>query len=453
MNVILGSGLAGLSTSYHLGHEHCLLLEKEAHACGHVHTEVRDGFTWDEGPHVSFTRNDYVKRLFEQGVRGEFIELAVRNRNYYRGHWIEHPAQSNLYQVPEPLRSQCLQSFLDQRTAPQKSASQPANYRDWLNLVFGKVFADTFPAPYTRKYWTVEPEQLTTDWVGSRMFHPEIEDVVRGAKGPLGRQTHYITGARYPKHGGYEAFIQGIAKGARIEFGHEVEAVDLRARKVFVSRGRTIGYDRLINTLPLPVFVRRCVQATAEVLEAADQLQCSQLLLVNVAAPHPTRIEGHWFYVYDQDKLATRINCTEQLSSNNAPPHHTGVQVEVYRSPREGNFMPAKAVAAKVVDELVEMGFIDASCRERLRVHTVWVPWANVIFDHQRRVAMNAMLDWLAQYGLAREAEDLSSAERWDSPESLDRQARLFLAGRFGQWKYFWTDDCVLRGAKLAGRI
>jgi hypothetical protein len=26
----------------------------------------------------------------------------------------------------------------------------------------------------------------------------------------------------------------------------------------------------------------------------------------------------------------------------------------------------------------------------------------------------------------------------------------LALAGRFGQWKYFWTDDCVLRGYALA---
>ena len=26
----------------------------------------------------------------------------------------------------------------------------------------------------------------------------------------------------------------------------------------------------------------------------------------------------------------------------------------------------------------------------------------------------------------------------------------LALAGRFGQWKYYWTDDCVLRGKKLS---
>jgi len=27
--------------------------------------------------------------------------------------WIDHPAQTCLYQVPEPLRTQCLESFLE----------------------------------------------------------------------------------------------------------------------------------------------------------------------------------------------------------------------------------------------------------------------------------------------------------------------------------------------------
>ena len=36
--------------------------------------------------------------------------------------------------------------------------------------------------------------------------------------------------------------------------------------------------------------------------------------------------------VYDEDKYATRINCTEVLSPNNAPNKKSGIQVEVYFS-------------------------------------------------------------------------------------------------------------------------
>jgi len=113
--LILGAGLAGLSASYHIGHDKCLILEKHLHNCGHLHSETREGFTWDQGPHVSFTKSDYVRDLFAKSVLGEFDEYEVKIANYYQGHWINHPAQSNLYQVPEPLRSRCLESFLQTR--------------------------------------------------------------------------------------------------------------------------------------------------------------------------------------------------------------------------------------------------------------------------------------------------------------------------------------------------
>ena len=40
-----------------------------------------------------------------------------------------------------------------------------------------------------------------------------------------------------------------------------------------------------------------------------------------------------------------------------------------------------------------------------------------------------------------------------ESPGNSLLAGRLMLAGRFAQWKYFWTDDCVLRGRQLAGEF
>ena len=77
MTTILGAGLAGLSTAYHLGAD-SLIFEKHDHSGGHVHSTKINGFTWDEGPHVSFTKYDYVKKLFEEsageGVCKNFTE-------------------------------------------------------------------------------------------------------------------------------------------------------------------------------------------------------------------------------------------------------------------------------------------------------------------------------------------------------------------------------------------
>ena len=121
--LILGAGLAGLS-SYHIGHGRCILLESKSHAFGHISSYEREGFTWDEGPHVSFTKHAYVRELFEDSLVGKFEEYEVTTGNYFKDRWIDHPAQSNLYQVPEPLRSQCLDSFLSSRERASKAGIQ-----------------------------------------------------------------------------------------------------------------------------------------------------------------------------------------------------------------------------------------------------------------------------------------------------------------------------------------
>jgi protoporphyrinogen oxidase len=451
MNLILGAGLAGLSASYHLGHDNCVLLEKNLHIYGHLHVEQREGFTWDQGPHVSFTKHDYVRQLFAEGAEGEFDEYEVKTANYFRGHWIDHPAQTSLYQIPEPLRARCLESFLSSRSQDEASATAPANYGEWLERAFGPAFAQTFPAAYTRKYWTREPRDMTTDWVGGRVFLPKVEDVLAGAKGPLDRQTHYITRVRYPKTGGYQTFARKLAKGARVRLGAEVVRIDLVERKVWTASGECYPYRRLINTLPLPVFISLCMQSTPDVREAAAALSCSQLLLVNVTAPHPTLRPENWMYVYDEDKVSTRINCTEMLTPANAPAGHSGVQAEVYFSRhRPLAEQPAK-IGSAVEHELVEMGLIDAACYKagQVRHHTAYVPWANVIFDHDTKPALEIIWSWLESYGLAREHDDLHPLTVWDK-KTVSLDSSIIMAGRFGQWKYFWTDDCVLRGQYIS---
>ena len=185
-----------------------------------------------------------------------------------------------------------------------------------------------------------------------------------------------------------------------------------------------------------------------EVLQAADALQCTSLLLINVTAPHPTRSPGNWLYIYDESMHATRITCTEMLSPHNAPAGHTGVQVEVYR-PRGDRFEDRDAIAWEVLQELGTLGLIDDPKDPEVTLHTHWVPWANVICDHARRPALSCILGWLQEWGLVREPDDLHPMTDWDTHQPAPL-GPVILAGRFGQWKYSWSDDCVLRGRALA---
>lgn len=443
--VILGAGLAGLSSSYHIGHDSCVIFEKKSYPFGHIKSELIDGFTWDEGPHLSFTKYDYVKELFEKSVDGRYLEYEVITTNYYQGHWIPHPAQSNLYAVPDGLREQCLEDF--RKVRRNNNYSEPDNYMDWLVYAFGETFAKNFPTAYTTKYWTLPPHKLDTDWVGKRMYYPSIDDVEKGAIAPLPKQTHYIKKIRYPELGGYQSFASIMINGAAIQYNKEITGISFKNKTIQVNNSDFISYERLIVTLPL-IEIILMSDAPDDIKEAARHLKCTSLLLVNVAADHPTVRGENWIYVYDTKKYSTRINCTELLSPNNAPRDSTGVQVEVYFSDSKPLSDSENVIASCVVDELVEMGMIRSKDSIRY-VQTVWVPWANVVFDLQRKEAQEKILSWLEMYGLVREDDDLHPMTDWDNKISSSRElktAEIILAGRYAQWKYYWTDDCVLRG-------
>ncbi len=445
--IILGAGLAGLSAAYHIGYDQCKIFEKNSYAGGHIHTEFTNGFTFDEGPHVSFTKSKYVKELFAQNIDEAFLEYPVKTTNYYKGNWIPHPAQSNLHAVPEPLRTRCLENFLNSREAASHKDKVILNYADWLNAAFGEIFANEFSRKYTEKYWTTHPENLSTNWVGGRIFYPNIKEVSEGFLKPLSQETHYVTEIRYPKEGGYFSYARKWAKKANIHFESELKIISFMNREMVFANGLVKKYDQLISTIPLPILIKSS-DAPSNIKEAADNLNCSSVLLVNVMADHPTQRTENWIYVYDEDKFSTRINCTELLSPFNAPINQTGIQVEVYFSFYKPLKNSIDEIKDAVINEIIEMGLLKGK-EWIVEVQAKWVQWANIIFDHHREKNLEIIFNWLTSVGLKREADDLEHATNWENKfgkhDSL-KGADLILSGRFAQWKYYWTDDCVLRG-------
>ncbi len=87
-------------------------------------------------------------------------------------------------------------------------------------------------------------------------------------------------------------------------------------------------------------------------------------------------------------------------------------------------------------------------------VNTKKIKYANVIFDHNRKPALEKIFDYLSEFGLVRENDDLDAATDWNKKLASDEKlGSLILAGRFGQWKYYWTDDCVMRGLHISKSV
>jgi len=425
---ILGSGMAALGAARRLRAEGVepTLYEKRAYPGGHTASfRSESGFVFDDGPHISFTRDERIQELFAAAVGGEYEVLQARVDNHWRGHWIKHPAQCNLHGLPEELVIAVLRDFVAVAGEPEAPAE---NYEQWLRSTYGDTFAETFPMEYGRKYHTAEASQMSTDWLGPRLYRPDLEEVLRGALSPATPDVHYVSHFRYPSRGGFESYVRGLAEGLEIRLEHEVVGIDPAARTLRFAGGGEAAWDQLVSSIPLPALVPLVAGAPEVVREAAARLSWTVCVTVNLGVGRADLSEAHWTYIYDRDFTATRLSFPHMFSPHNAPPGAGSIQAEVYFSER---YRPLEQSPESLIDPVVEdlrrCGLLrpddEILFREARRV-----PFANVIFDHDRAEAVATVHAWLDEIGVA-------------------------ACGRYGEWGYQWTDESFTSGETAAERV
>lgn len=427
---ILGGGLAGTSAAHFLqqgGWSDVRVYEQHAYTGGHAGSFEVDGFVFDEGPHVSFTKNEFVRSLLAESVQGEFIEHTARLSNYYRGQWLKHPAQCNLHGLPTDLVERCILDVIENNYA--QLDTPPKNYAEWCYRSLGQTFSEEFTFRYTRKYWTVDAKQMTTDWVGQRMYPPKIADVVRGALSPDTDETnhHYLTKFRYPCRGGFGSFTRTLGENAPVAFGHQLTSVDLRNRELHFANGRVTQYDRLVSSLPLPELIKMMPDAPADVRAAAELLACSSVILVSLGVNRADLSPYHWFYVYDEDIPFARVNLTHNLSPESAPAGCGGIQAEIYFSSYKPLWTTPEDLTRQTIACLRDMNILRPEDKILAR-DARYIRYANVIFDHERAPALEIVHGYLADQNV-----------HW--------------CGRYGEWAYLWTDDAIMSGKRVAETI
>ena len=181
--VVVGSGFAGFGAGIFLEAEGLpyVVYDRNAYMGGHTAShELPGGFVFDQGPHVSFTKDERVQRILADAVGGGYEAVPIALENYWQGTILTHPLQVNLHGLPTELIVRILLDLVAASAAPTDEAP-PADYETWLRRSFGDTFAETFPMTYGHKYHTTPMANLTTDWLGPRMYRPSLEEALRGA--------------------------------------------------------------------------------------------------------------------------------------------------------------------------------------------------------------------------------------------------------------------------------
>ena len=425
---IIGAGMAGFGAAQALvaNGEQPVIYEKRARHGGHTSShEFPGGFVFDEGPHISFTEDPRLQQMFADAVGGAYETINAYVDNYWQGHLLKHPAQCNLHGLEVDFTVSMIQEFIE---AAQAEPGPIHNYEDWLIASYGQTFAEHFPSRYGLKYHTVHPREMSTDWLGPRLYRPDLQEVLRGALTDETPHVHYISHFRYPTNGGFGAYLDGLRKDKTIVVDHEVVGIDPQRKVLSFSSGQSAGYDELISSMPLPALIRAIRGVPEEVQAAAAKLACSACVVVNVVLDRPDISKAHWRYVYDEDISITRLSFPHMLSPNNVPEGMGSIQAEIYFSDKYKPFQGSlEVVERQAIEELRRMELIGPE--ERIVFsNAMYIPWANIIFDLDRAEAVATVHGYLEEIGIVP-------------------------CGRYGEWAYIWTDESFTSGEAAAAKV
>ena len=416
--LILGAGISSLGAAYSLKEkkQDSTILEKDNTYGGLCGNFEIDGFRFDRFVHFSFTDNNLVNSLFQKSTN-KIIKHIPNPSNLYKEIWIKHPAQNNIYPLPEDMKNKIIADFTKR---PNLKDINLTDYEQWLRAQYGNYFAECFSMVYTKKYWMNEAKELEIKWVGNRCYQPSLEEVIQGSESNKTPITYYAKEMRYPQEGGYKTFLKELVNELDIRYNSKANKIDVINKIVSCENGNQYRYNKLISSLPLPEVIMMLENVPQEVLTAVTKLKCTSGYLVSIGFKNHNIPPYLWWYIYDEDIFPARVYSPSLKSSDNVPKGCSSLQMEIYC---EKDSYTQEELYSGSVTKLIELGIIKDE--DILFVDIRFERYANVIFDHNIYESRKKVRDYMTSIGIT-------------------------TIGRFGEWDYLWSDQSLLSGLKSA---
>jgi protoporphyrinogen oxidase len=426
MILILGGGLAGMSTAMHLGDREHLVLEASDQPGGLCNTRNVNGFLFDYTGHLLHLRDERIKKLVDDLMPDAFETIERNARIRTHGVTLPFPFQANIHGLPKPVIADCLVGFAESLSVPI-SEDPKTTFEEWSLSVFGRGISDAFMLPYNCKLFCREPAEMTADWVSWAVPKPTLREVVQGSLGVVNKGMGYNSTFRYPKKDGIGALPAAVASRVEhIRCGQRVVEVDLDQRIVRCESGEQFEYDELVNTLPLPYFMNICKGGPQGLQQAAERLDWSVVACWNLGIDRADVADGaHWIYYPDDDTPFYRAGFPSNFSSTVAPKGNSSLYVEFGLKRGE---RPDRERLEREARAALEREGILRPDDKLLASDWVTIDPGYVIFDGDRQDVMAEVMPALEAFG-------------------------VHAIGRYGAWTYSYMERALLDGLETAEKI
>ncbi len=429
--LILGGGLAGLSTAYHLDRlgkkGRYLIVEKRDKVGGRAATEKKDGFLFDHTGHLLHLHDPYGKKLIMDLLRGNLTSHERSTWIHSHGTDTRYPFQANTFGLPPDVVAECVAGFLQNQRRPRKLSKSPS-FGEWVDKTFGPGIERHFMKPYNEKLWRTPLHDMTTEWQGRFLPSPKPEEVLYGALTDQKKFFGYNAFFRYPKKGGIQALPDALASRIderALQLNCRATRIDTREKIAVIEGLGEVRYERLVNTMPLNEFLDISSPLPPAVQAARRRLRWVTVYNLNLGVDRAGISDKHWIYFPEKKFPFYRVGFPANFSRSLGPRGTSSMYIEISRNP--GRKVDLNALRKASIQGLRECGVLKRS--DRIAA-ALWIPieCAYVVYDRARTSSVETIMKGLEKRGI----------------RSI---------GRWGGWKYSFMEETILDGKRCAERL
>lgn len=418
---ILGGGLSGISFQRFLKHD-SEILEKEARPGGLCRTFSKDGFYYDIGGHILFSKDHKIMHLVKRFLGSNHNLRRRNNKILFNGHFIKYPFENGLGALNKKDNYECLIEYL------RNDYSASRTFKDWIYKTFGKGIAEKYLIPYNQKIWKFPLEKMGVEWV-ERIPKPPVEDVVKSALGiDTEGYTHQLY-FDYPLRGGIESLITSfIEYKSQIITSFNVERIERVRNKWLVSDSQNKKYyDKLVLTIPVKEAVKFIPGVPKNVLRAAAALRYNSVKVVLVGVKNNSLSDKSAVYIPDSKVSAHRLCYMKYFSPRNTPNGMSSLIAEISMPPQSKLYRTKDSVVIeKVIDDLQRINILNK--RDIVTTDIKTIDYGYVVYDTHYARNIKIIRDFFSLL-------------------------KIELLGRFGEFEYINMDEVIKRSLRLASRF
>lgn len=418
---IIGGGLSGVSLQHFLQGP-SEILEKESRVGGLCRTFERDGFRYDLGGHILFSKDEAAMAVIRAILADNLHGRRRENKILFNGRYVKYPFENDLGALDKQDIFECLMGYLDNHNP------SPTNFKEWMYYTFGNGIAEKYLLPYNAKIWKMDPSEMSMEWV-ERVPRPPMQDVVKSALGIATEGYVHQLQFLYPAAGGIESLVHAFrSPDAALVTGYEVRSIRKQGSDWVVSDGHSPRtYRRLVATSPLTQLVGMLEGVPAEVLDAAAKLRFNAVRVVLIGVNNASLMDKSAIYIPDPAMATHRVCFMGYFSGANVPAGRSSLIAEV--TTHEGTALHGASDAAlteMLVGQLDKAGILHA--KDVVTTDVTNCPFGYVVYDHPYSRNVKIVRDYVRGLGIE-------------------------LHGRFAEFDYINMDEVIRRSIRLAGQL